>query len=89
MTGTSATRQDVEAVLGEIDDLAIERVLATGASIDEISEALAGLDSEQRLGEPYMPSSPRVLEVRAVLDELSADDSFEDGYEETLHSALS
>jgi hypothetical protein len=82
-----ATREDVQSILGDLDDLVIERVLATGATSEEIAEALASLDDAQRSGDqPHLPTSGTVVEVRAILQELAADDQ-EDGviYERDLH----
>ena len=66
-----ATAVDVSRLLGDIDPLVMERILDTGASPEEIDEALRETEDEQGFGEePRAPSSPRVVEVRAVLDEL-------------------
>ena len=49
----------------------VERILATGASADEISEALSEVEDEHGFGEQaHRSSSPCVAEVRALLDEL-------------------
>lgn len=67
-----ATASDVSRLLGDVDPLVVERILATGASPDEIDEALRETEDEDGFGEQHhASSSPRVLEVRAVLDELS------------------
>ena len=82
-----ATREDVETILGDLDDLIIERIVETGASSEEIAEALASLDDAQRSGDqPHLPTSGKVVEVRAILQDL-ADDDDEDGaiYERNLH----
>ena len=63
--------QEVAALLGEVDPLVIERVLESGASIEEISE---GLRLAADASDPTMPSSSAVVEVRGILYEL-----FEDG----------
>ena len=65
-----ATRVEVALLLGEIDDSYIDRVLDIGASVDEISEAIA--DLEGRLTEPqHLPSTARVAEVHEVLREFA------------------
>ena len=72
MPTNPATSGDVNQLLGEIDPLVLERILATGATPDEIGEALRVVEQERGFGEePYEPSSPRVAEVRALLQELS------------------
>lgn len=76
-----ATASDVSRLLGDVDPLIVERILETGASPDEIDEALRETEDEGGFGEEqHEPSSPRVLEVRAVLHELAeleADDELE------------
>jgi hypothetical protein len=54
----------------------LERILATGATPDEIGEALRVVEQERGFGEePHEPSSPRVAEVQAILDDLAVLDS--------------
>jgi hypothetical protein len=68
----SATATDVNRLLGDVDPLVLERILETGATPDEVAEALRVVEQERGFGEePHVPSSPRVAEVRAVLDELT------------------
>jgi len=68
-------------MLGEVDPLIVERILATGASTEEIGEALLVAEDTHGFGElPHQPSSPRVAEVCAVLDELDVLD--EDAYDD-------
>jgi hypothetical protein len=67
-----ATAADVSRMLGDVDPLILERILSTGASVDEIDEALREAEDEGGFGEEHhAASSPRVLAVRAVLDELT------------------
>jgi hypothetical protein len=57
-------------VIGEVDAVICERILATGASADEIAEAVRELEDERGFGETHhVPSSPRVTEVLAILDD--------------------
>jgi hypothetical protein len=66
-----ANADDVQRMLGDIDPLIAERILSTGATVDEIDEALREIEDERGFGEAiHVASSPRVSEVRAVLDEL-------------------
>ena len=66
-----ATADDVLRIVGDVDPLIVERILATGASADEIGEALREVEDEQGFGEGiHISSSPRVSEVRAVLEEM-------------------
>lgn len=75
---SAASASDVNRLLGDADPLIVERIIATGASEDEIAEALREVEDELGFGEePHEPSSPRVAEVRALLrryDVLEADD---------------
>jgi DNA-binding transcriptional MerR regulator len=80
---TTATHAQIVELLGDVDDLFMKRIEDTGASLDEIGEALGDLESEDVRGEPpHAPSSPRVAEVRAILDELldTNEDDLEQGY---------
>src|SRR4051794_39894129 len=80
---TTATHAQIVELLGDADDLFVKRIADTGASLDEIGEALGDLQSEDVLGEPpRIASSPRVAEVRAILEELmdTEDDDLEEGY---------
>ena len=81
-TTSPATATDVSRLLGEVDPLMIDQVVSTGASLDEIGEALR--ETEDQLGfgeESHEASSPRVANVRAVLHELLVeDDDSEDIY---------
>jgi division protein CdvB (Snf7/Vps24/ESCRT-III family) len=80
---TTATHAQIVGLLGEVDDLFVKRIADTGASLDEISEALGDAQNEDVLGEPpHIASSPRVTEVRAILEELmdTDEDDLEEGY---------
>ena len=76
MPTNAATATDVNRLLGDVDPLVLERILATGATPDEIAEALNEAEEERGFGEEsHLPSSPRVAEVRALISELSVLDS--------------
>ncbi|HEX5058106.1 MAG TPA: hypothetical protein VFV99_02045 [Kofleriaceae bacterium] len=76
MPMNSATANDVNRLLGDVDPLVLERILETGATPDEIGEALLVLEDERGFGEePRPPSSTRVAEIRALLQELAVLDS--------------
>jgi hypothetical protein len=79
----TTTHAQIVELIGDVDDLFVKRIAATGASLDEIGEALGDLENEDVLGEPpHIPSSPRVAEVRAILEELedANEDDLEEGY---------
>jgi hypothetical protein len=71
-----AHSEEVRAILGDVDPLVIERVCETGASVEEIAEALRLAADDD---DPAMPSSSRVVEVRGILYELFEDDD-DDAY---------
>ncbi len=78
-----ATAADVNRALGDVDPLIVERILETGASAAEIAEALRESLEEHGFGEEsHAPSSSRVAEVRAVLDELVLADDEDEELEE-------
>jgi hypothetical protein len=79
---TTATYQQIVELLGEVDPLFVNRIEATAASIDEINEALGQLEGDQFGEERCADSSPRVAEVRAILEEI-----FDDPEEEAWSSA--
>ena len=80
---TAATISDVNQLLGEVDPLIADRMVAMGATTDEIAEAFRGIEDERGFGEEsHTPSSPRVMEIRALLYELvAADDEVAEQYE--------
>lgn len=66
-----ASASDIQRLLGDVDPMIVARVLATNASADEIGEALRLVEDEAGFGEAsHEPSSPRVTEVRSILDEM-------------------
>ena len=71
-----ATRDEVVAILGDLDDSVIERILETGASATEIADALAGLDNALRgdQSRPAMAATVSTAEVGAILGQLAEDD---------------
>jgi hypothetical protein len=82
---TTATHAQIVELLGDVDDLFVKRIADTGASLDEIGEALGDVQNEDVLGEPpHVASSPRVVAVRALLEELmdTDEDDLDQGYRE-------
>ena len=75
---TPATANDVLRMLGDVDPLIVERILATGASPDEIVEALRSVEDEIGFGEEsHEPSSGRVAEIRALMWDVMAEEDDE------------
>ena len=67
---TTASYQQIVELVGEVDPLFVKRIEDTGASLEEIGEALSDVESERLGAERRLVSSPRVAEVRAILDEV-------------------
>jgi hypothetical protein len=71
---TPTNAEQLTSLLGEVDPTAVARLLAIGASYDEVAEALSSIEDEDAYGElHHLPSSPKVAEARAVLEELVLD----------------
>jgi hypothetical protein len=69
----SLTREDVCAMLGEIDDATMVEILGTGATIEELTEAQAWLANDEPLmniGKPLAAGRVgRLVEILESLDE--------------------
>lgn len=66
---------EIRHVIGECDDVLVDRIASTGASEGEVAEAYrlyTGGENDEDLVERV--SSPRVIEVRAILQEGLIDD---------------
>jgi len=71
-----ARASEIELLLGDVNPSIIARILETGASIAEVDEALRAAEDEDAFGEePRAPSTSRVAEVRAILEEVAIDDA--------------
>jgi hypothetical protein len=66
-----ASREEIAELLGEVDESYIDRVSDTGASVDEIGEAIDLVDDEQIMPR-RIPSSISVAAVQRILEELLA-----------------
>jgi hypothetical protein len=76
MPTNTATATDVNRLLGDVDPLVLEKILELGASPDEIAEALLVVEDERGFGEEHHePSTPRVAEVRTLLQQMSVLDN--------------
>lgn len=64
----------MKELLVEADDSLIERVVSTGASFDDIAQAVDDLEVERSSGVPTMPASRRIAELRKILHELVLDE---------------
>jgi hypothetical protein len=82
MTDTAITADELTDLLGELDADATERLLALAPTFDDVVEALAAIEDEASGVGIHVPSSPKLLEVRAVLEELMFDqDDYPSAYE--------
>ncbi len=74
-TDDRATASEIVALLGELEPLTLDRLLATGATLGEIAEAVSAIEDEGGFDEiHHAPSTPREAEVRAILQELVFED---------------
>lgn len=68
---TPASAGEIFGLLGELEPLTLDRLLATGATISEVAAAVNAIEDEDAFGETHhTPLSPREAEVRAILEEL-------------------
>jgi tRNA(Ser,Leu) C12 N-acetylase TAN1 len=73
--GHRATAAELVELLGDLEPLTLERLLATGATIGEVAEAVSAIEDEDARGEPHhAPSTPREAAVHAILTELTFED---------------
>ncbi len=69
------TRDDVAAMLGDLDDLIVVEILSTGANADELAEAQAWLANDEPLmniGKPL--AAGRVGRLVEILKSLDAEE---------------
>jgi hypothetical protein len=79
---TPITAREITDLVGDIDPAIAVSIAATGASFDEVAEALAQVEDEADLGElVHQPSSARVVEVRHILQDVIAPDDEDDTIE--------
>ncbi|HEU4727841.1 MAG TPA: THUMP domain-containing protein, partial [Kofleriaceae bacterium] len=70
-----ASASEIVDLLGELEPLTLEKLLATGATIGEVAEAVSAIEDEDAFGEiHHAPSTPREAEVRAILEDLLFED---------------
>ncbi len=77
---SAATADEIGELLEDraIDETIVERLVSTGASLDEIAEAMEDVEYEARFGEVREASSARIEEVRTLLATLAHDDLDDD-----------
>ena len=74
---TTLTREDVQAVLGPVDDILVAEILKTGASREELAEAHAWLVNDEaamNTGRPLASGRVgRLIDILEADEELEAD----------------
>jgi len=67
----AATSDEIADLLGDrAEEVLVERISDLGVSLDEVAEALEDFEHQLEYGEEREPSSPKVEDVRIVLEEL-------------------
>jgi len=75
MQSEPASHIEIVELLGEVDDLLVERIIDTHATVAEVAEALDAIEDDRQFGEQYhVPSSARVTEVQVILADLMTED---------------
>lgn len=70
-----ATREDVQDLLSNVDEPILERLLAVGATKEELHDAVLASVMEFEMGEPVEPpSNPKVAKLCTILEELLQDE---------------
>jgi hypothetical protein len=74
------TREDVVKAVGQADDVTIAKIIATGATIDELAEAQAWLANDEPLMNAGKPlATGRARELVDILSELESSDEEDAG----------
>lgn len=69
------TRDDIVKAIGTVDDATIAQIIATGATTNELAEALAWMASDEPMMNAGRPlATGRVRELVDILAELEPDD---------------
>jgi hypothetical protein len=69
------TRDDVIKAIGAVDDVTIARVIATGATAEELAEAQAWMTNDEPMMNSGRPlATGRIRELVDILAELEPDD---------------
>ena len=73
------TRNDVIRAIGAVDDVTIAQIIATGTTVEELTEAQAWMANDEPMMNAGRPlATGRVRELVDILAELEPDDD-EDG----------
>jgi hypothetical protein len=67
----AATTDEIADLLGDrAEEVLVDRIADLGVSLDEVAEALEDFEHQREYGEEREPSSPRIEDIRMVLEEL-------------------
>jgi hypothetical protein len=73
-------REEITSILGEVDDELAAEIVATGATADELIEAVEAVKTETDLGEPAPePSTGRAAVLRGLVLELLCSSDNDEG----------
>jgi hypothetical protein len=73
------TREDVTKAIGQIDDVTVAKIIATGATVDELAEAQAWLANDEPLMNAGKPlAAGRARELVDIFSELEPGDEEDD-----------
>lgn len=72
MTARASNPEEISALLGDLDHDILERIADTGASLDQVAEALSDLEHERITSERRLPSTTQIAEVRTILKQVFA-----------------
>jgi hypothetical protein len=68
MPNPTASWDEVDEMLGHADSRIVQEIVETGASVDEIGLAIDELEAARGSGDAQMPASPRVAQIRKILE---------------------
>ncbi len=72
------TRNDATKLIAEADDVTVAQIIGTGATVDELAEALAWLANDEPMINASRPlATGRVRELVDILSELETDEDDE------------
>ncbi len=57
-------------LLGHADSRIVQEIVETGATVDEIGAAIDDLETARSSGDAQMPASPRIAQIRKILDSM-------------------
>jgi hypothetical protein len=81
------TRDDIIQAIGPVDDVTIAKIIATGATIDELTEAQAWLANDEPMLNAGRPlAQGRSRELVDILSDIESEEEEEPGVAVSSHS---